>query len=220
MSDIKEWEQNTGKVKEFGEVFTPDSIVISMIQLVDEQLKTKTFDEYISTTYLEPACGDGQFLIRLLSQKMLAIPTNATAGEKELLLVKALCSIYGVDIQKNNVDKAIKRMYAVATGEEVSTFDLNDKTNTIKINIGIAYSDKLKELISWILNKNVIQGDTLDTNNALLLTGYEFNGNNVSICECPINDLSLELNKHSVGHYMNLINDNNTSDNSDDDFDF
>ena len=124
---------NKQKVKEFGEVFTPDSIVCDMLELVNSELKDSSYEEYISTTYLEPSCGDGQFLIRILAQKMERIPKDATVEEKKLLLVKALCSIYGVDIQEEHVYSARDRMLDVALGKPVKTFDLNDKDNVIML---------------------------------------------------------------------------------------
>ena len=53
------------RVQQYGEVFTPDSIVNDMIDLVDEAFAGENNDvemspdEYISKTWLEPACGDG-----------------------------------------------------------------------------------------------------------------------------------------------------------------
>ena len=56
--------------KDFGEVFTPDKIVNDMLNLVDEQIKALDF---ISAIFLEPACGYGQFLIRILYRKCSGI---------------------------------------------------------------------------------------------------------------------------------------------------
>ena len=117
------------RVKDFGEVFTPDKIVNDMLNLVDEQIKDL---DYITTIFLEPACGDGQFLIRILYRKLLKV-LELPVAQRPLALVKALSSIYAVDIQADNVKEARERLFKVATSQEVTTFDLDNKIQTIKI---------------------------------------------------------------------------------------
>lgn len=170
---------NKQKVKEFGEVFTPDSIVCDMLELVNNELKGSSYEEYISTTYLEPSCGDGQFLIRILAQKMERIPKDATVEEKKLLLVKALCSIYGVDIQEEHVVSARKRMLDVALGKPVETFDLNDKDNVIQVDLGIEMDYRYKRVLNNILENNIIEGNTLA--DEAYFNEYEFDGMKVHI---------------------------------------
>ena len=149
------------RVKEFGEVFTPDSIVNDMLDLVDEQLEHN--ESYIDKTYLEPACGDGQFLIRILYRK-LKVVEQMPLEKRPLGLVKALASIYGVDIQADNVVASRNRMYLIAIGKSVETFDLNGKTNVISVQLGIYYSEQLLKVIKYILDNNIIVGDTLSGN--------------------------------------------------------
>ena len=170
---------NKQKVKEFGEVFTPDSIVCDMLELVNNELKDSSYEEYISTTYLEPSCGDGQFLIRILAQKMERIPKDATVEEKKLLLVKALCSIYGVDIQEEHVLSARNRMLDVALGKPVETFDLNDKDNVIQIDLGIDIDCRYKRVLKNILENNIIKGNTLA--DEVYFNEYKFDGMKVNI---------------------------------------
>ena len=184
---------NKQKVKEFGEVFTPDSIVCDMLELVNNELKDKSYEEYISTTYLEPSCGDGQFLIRILAQKMERIPKDATVEEKKLLLVKALCSIYGVDIQEEHVLSARKRMLDVALGKPVETFDLNDKDNVIQIDLGIDMDYRYKRVLNNILKNNIIQGNTLADD--ACFNEYEFDGIKVTIRQYRIADMKAGINK-------------------------
>lgn len=162
------------RVKQFGEVFTPDSIVCDMIDLVEKQWGNISDEEYISKTYLEPACGDGQFIIRLLSRKLERV-TKLPVGERELALIKTISSIYGVDIQDDNVTKCKKRMLDIIFGKEVETFDLSG-TNKIKIDLGIEITDMVKGVIESIINANIIEGNTLETTT---MYEYEFKGKNV-----------------------------------------
>ena len=193
---------NKQKVKEFGEVFTPDSIVCDMLELVNNELKDSSYEEYISTTYLEPSCGDGQFLIRILAQKMERIPKDATVEEKKLLLVKALCSIYGVDIQEEHVESARNRMLDVALGKPVETFDLNDKDNVIQVDLGIEMDYRYKRVLNNILKNNIICGNTL-TNEAYF-NEYKFDGMKVSIKQYSIQNMDNVVWEDKYRSYMSI----------------
>lgn len=209
-----------GRVKEFGEVFTPDSIVTDMMDLVDSRLNPNCSDkEYISTIILEPACGDGQFLVRILSRKLERVQ-RLPVEERELHLVKALCSTLGVDIQKDNVVNARKRMHAISTGGKVETFDFDNRTNIIHVDLGINYSDKLNTVINYILERNIICGDTLDDNNPIILSDYKFTGDKVRIVECALTDLNNEMNVSNEVHYKELDSIGVVSGIYTDDYDF
>ncbi len=179
------------RVKEFGEVFTPDSIVNDMLDLVDEQLEHD--ESYIDKTYLEPACGDGQFLIRILYRK-LKVVEQMPLEKRPLGLVRALASIYGVDIQADNVVASRNRMYLIATGKSVETFDLNSKTNVISVQLGIDYNEQLLKVIKYILDNNIIVGDTLNSEGVEFVS-YHFNGKYISIAKANINELDNEMGR-------------------------
>lgn len=214
-----------GRVKRFGEVFTPDKIVNDMLDLVDSNIDT-SIDKYISTTFLEPSCGDGQFLIRILSRKLEMVKTMPLEN-RQLGLIKSLASIYAVDIQADNVVEAQMRMFKLATGEEITTFDLENKINTIRIELGIEYTEQLKDVIWFILRNNIIVGNTLESgelidatkieynyliNNSkkfvtpetIIFVDYEFDGNYVTLKQCPLFDLNIELRTYDKIEYMNM----------------
>lgn len=193
---------NKQKVKEFGEVFTPDSIVCDMLELVNNELKDSSYEEYISTTYLEPSCGDGQFLIRILAQKMERIPKDATVDEKKLLLVKALCSIYGVDIQEEHVESARKRLLDIAIGKPVETFDLDDKDNVIQIDLGIEIDCRYKRVLKNILENNIIKGNTLA--DEAYFNEYKFDGIKVSIKQYSIQNMDNVVWEDKYRSYMSI----------------
>ena len=83
------------RIKATGEIFTPTELVIEMLK--------STPDECIGPTknVLDPACGDGQFLVGVKWLKVLKF------GMKE---EDALSEIYGVDIMRDNVDICKKRL--------------------------------------------------------------------------------------------------------------
>lgn len=87
------------RVKDFAEVFTPKHIVKDMCDLVPEEMWTN-----VETTFLEPACGTGNFLAEILERKF-KLCEDWEDG------LRALKSVYGVDIQQDNVEEAKGRLF-------------------------------------------------------------------------------------------------------------
>lgn len=86
------------RVKEFGEVYTPDWLVEKMLDLIpDEEFGA-------DKEFLEPACGNGNFLVAILKRKLKNIDRTK---ENEL---RCLMSLHGVDIQQDNVEECRKRL--------------------------------------------------------------------------------------------------------------
>lgn len=86
------------RVKRYAEVFTPDFVVKDMCDLAPSEIW-----ENIESTVLEPACGNGNFIVEILARKYSHCKT-----EKDGL--KALASVVGVDIQQDNVDECRERL--------------------------------------------------------------------------------------------------------------
>jgi type I restriction-modification system DNA methylase subunit len=83
------------RVKKTGEVFTPTDLVIEILQKMD----IDTFAP--GKTVIDPACGDGQFLVPVKYLKMF----HFGMSEED-----ALKDIYGVDIMRDNVDMCRSRL--------------------------------------------------------------------------------------------------------------
>lgn len=88
------------RVRDFGEVFTPAWLVSDMCDLVDREIRN-TF-----TKILEPCCGNGNFLVEILKRR-LSIHGLSVQHIKE-----SLQTLYGIDIQEDNVCETKKRMRA------------------------------------------------------------------------------------------------------------
>lgn len=127
------------RVKAFAEVFTAEREVKAMCDLIPSEIW-----ERIDSTFLEPACGTGNFLSKIYSRKL-----QRCENEKDGL--KALASIYGLDIQSDNVTESRLRLVemfvdkfpeandiarltalAITTNNIVCDDFLNPKTETIK----------------------------------------------------------------------------------------
>lgn len=88
------------RVRELGEVFTPSHIVRDMLDLLPEEM----WRPDPPATFLEPACGDGNFLIAILARKLDRIADHTPDRRtRTILALAALSSIYGVDISPENI---------------------------------------------------------------------------------------------------------------------
>jgi len=88
-------ERDKLRTKATGEVFTPTPLVQEILDQLDPTLftdKTKTF--------LDPTCGDGQFLGEVIIRKV----------ENGSTLEEALGTTYGVDLMADNVDLCRERL--------------------------------------------------------------------------------------------------------------
>ncbi len=87
------------RVSDFGEVFTPTHIVKDMCDLVPAEMWVS-----IDITFLEPACGTGNFLVEILERKFKLCQSWEDG-------LRALKSVYGIDIQMDNVIEARQRLF-------------------------------------------------------------------------------------------------------------
>ncbi|MGD9663137.1 MAG: N-6 DNA methylase [Porticoccaceae bacterium] len=88
-------ERDKARIKSSGEVFTPTPLVQEILdQLPAEQFADPT------RTFLDPSCGDGQFLSEVLIRKVEAGST----------FEQALGTIYGVDLMPDNVELCQDRL--------------------------------------------------------------------------------------------------------------
>lgn len=87
------------RVVDHGEVFTPPWIVEAMLDLV------KAESERINARFLEPACGSGNFIARILRRKLAAVELKYGRSdfERRHYASLALMCIYGIELLTDNV---------------------------------------------------------------------------------------------------------------------
>lgn len=90
--------KSKSRVREHGEVFTAEKEVKAMCDMVPPEIW-----QNIESTFLEPACGTGNFLAETLERK-LELCKNVKDG------LKALNSLFGIDIQQDNVTETRERL--------------------------------------------------------------------------------------------------------------
>ncbi len=87
------------RVVDHGEVFTPPWMVEAMLDLV------KAESERIDARFLEPACGSGNFIARILRRKLAAVELKygKSSFERRHYALLALMCIYGIELLADNV---------------------------------------------------------------------------------------------------------------------
>ncbi|MEW6907962.1 SAM-dependent DNA methyltransferase [Trueperella pyogenes] len=98
MNDSENLVKSKQRVGDHGEVFTPAWMVRNMLDLVKDE------SERIDSRFLEPACGDGNFLREVLRRKLAT--TQARYGKNEFErrhygLLGLMC-IYGIELLADN----------------------------------------------------------------------------------------------------------------------
>ena len=154
------------RVRTLGEVFTPERIVNAMLDLVATQASD------VTARFLEPSCGNGNFLVAILGRKLATIarqtpqhnPEQRTQYER--LALQALTSIYGVDICPENVAEAKQRMTELLR---------QHYTKHLKRKATGAFGNAVK----YVLDLNIQQGDMLDGTDSINFTEFEWQGDKV-----------------------------------------
>lgn len=100
MSDVENLVKSKQRVVDHGEVFTPSHIVNAMLDLVKDE------SERIDSRFLEPACGEGNFLVQVLHRKLATVESRYGKNEFERrhYALLALMCIYGIELLEDNAE--------------------------------------------------------------------------------------------------------------------
>ncbi len=128
------------RVADHGEVFTPDWLVEAMLDLV------KGETERIDSRFLEPACGSGNFLVRVLKRKLAAVELRYGQSEFErrhYALLGLMCT-YGIELLADNIAECRANLLAIFD----AYLDLDDQ-------------DDLHRAAVHVLSLNLVHADAL-----------------------------------------------------------
>ena len=132
------------RVADHGEVFTAEREVNAMLDLVKQET------ERIDSRFLEPACGDGNFLAEILRRKLAEVRRKYRKSpfDYEKNAVLAISSVYGVDLMMDNVLACRERLFKIWDKEykAVCKKETNDQT---------------REAVRFILGRNIVCGNAL-----------------------------------------------------------
>jgi hypothetical protein len=128
------------RVADHGEVFTPDWMVEAMLDLV------KGETERIDSRFLEPACGSGNFLVKILQRKLAAVELKYGRSEFERrhYALLALMCLYGIELLPDNIAECRAILLETFAGY-----------------LGIAANDDLYRAGFYVLSQNLVHGDAL-----------------------------------------------------------
>lgn len=128
------------RVADHGEVFTPPWMVEAMLDLV------KGETERIDSRFLEPACGSGNFLVRILQRKLAAVELKFGRSEFErqhYALLAVMCT-YGVELLEDNIAECRANMLEILADY-----------------LKLEQSDDLYRAAAYVLSQNLVHGDAL-----------------------------------------------------------
>lgn len=137
--------RSRGRVRDLAEVFTHQREVDAILDSVSEAFAA------LDVKFLEPACGSGNFCVEILRRKLrLVAKSDCTSQEHyEHRLLRAVASIYGLDISPDNVAEARGRMAQVLLGH------YQTDANTVEPTTGFLNAAAV------ILGDNIVLGNTL-----------------------------------------------------------
>ena len=132
------------RVADHGEVFTPAWIVNDMLDLVKQET------ERIDSRFLEPACGNGNFLVEILRRKLAIVKQRYGKNqiEYERYAIIVISSIYGIDLLQDNIDEARKRLFEIFKNQYIELYRSSS-------------NDDYLRSVNFILSRNIICGDAL-----------------------------------------------------------
>jgi len=128
------------RVADHGEVFTPAWMVDAMLDLVKDE------SERIDSRFLEPACGSGNFIVKVLRRKLAAVELKFGKSdfEKQHYALLALMCIYGIELLADNIAECRANMLDILAEY-----------------LNIDESDDLYRAAFYVLSQNLVHGDAL-----------------------------------------------------------
>lgn len=166
------------RVKDFGEVFTNQREVNAMLDLVkDESYR-------VDSRFLEPACGNGNFLVTILERKLRTVEkehsVNQVDFEKQALV--AVSTIYAIDIQEDNCQESRHRMFEIVENAYNKAYP--ESQNSYFLNA-----------VKHLLDKNIIHGDGLTglreetDGDPIVFSEWSFDDEDLKVKEFTMNDM-------------------------------
>lgn len=92
------------RVRKYAEVYTPMWCVKAMCDMLGDSAPEAW--SQLNRSFLDPTCGNGNFLDEILRRK-LSLCHNPDDG------LRALESIYGIDIQPDNIEETRERLLSI-----------------------------------------------------------------------------------------------------------
>ena len=159
MADEERQIKSKERVRERGEVFTAAREVNAMLDLVKDET------ENIDATFLEPACGTGNFLDEVLRRKLAVCQKRygKSAADYEKFSFLACTTLYGVDIMADNVERCRERLYETWD----ASFGATHRTGAAAATGVVTgaprsdFHDRVSAAVKKVFEKNILLGNAL-----------------------------------------------------------
>lgn len=151
------------RVRNLAEVYTHQREVNAMLDLVPDMFPTVENPGNTDRKFFEPACGSGNFLEDILQRKLACVTTERYGmGQRyEHRILRALASIYAVDINDENVEDSRDRLRAVINSH------IDNDMNTVAVSPGFS------DAVDVILTTNIVLGDTMSKRGDITFIDYK-----------------------------------------------
>ena len=168
MSQIK----SKKRVADHGEVLTNEREVKAMVDLVWKEFPKKfPKEKKLTTTYFEPSCGTGNFLVEILERKLKVLPTfKRKQDEHDCYLILLVGSIYGIELLEDNTNECRERLFAIVK-------DYYHKYYA-KVNPRSKYYKNLMKAIEIVIIQNIQCGNTLEDTHKIVFTFWKYERKN------------------------------------------
>ena len=149
MADKETQIKSKERVREHGEVFTAEREVKAMCDHVKEET------ERIDSRFLEPACGDGNFLAEILHRKLTVCDKRygGSVADWEKYSFLAVTSLYGIDILADNVEACRERLLEIFCDFYRGLARTRKEQDPA--------SSGIERVIRFVLEKNILCGNAL-----------------------------------------------------------
>ncbi len=139
------------RVRDLAEVYTHSREVNAMLDLVPDMFPSKEDTSNTDRKFFEPAAGSGNFVEQILARKLAFVTRERyqTVQQYEHRVLRALASIYAIDIDVENVAESKDRLRGVIISQ------LDNDLNTRETTGGFAGA------VEAILSTNIVLGNTL-----------------------------------------------------------
>ncbi len=128
------------RVADHGEVFTPEWLVEAMLDLV------KGETQRIDSRFLEPACGSGNFMVKILQRKLAVVEAKYAKSEFErrnYSLLAVMC-VYGIELLEDNIVECRENLLEIFTEY-----------------LKLEPSDDFHRAADHVLSVNIVHGDAM-----------------------------------------------------------
>lgn len=151
------------RVRDLAEVYTHKREVDAMLDLVADMFPSEDDPGNTDRKFFEPAAGSGNFLEEILRRKLafVTVYRYRRLPVYEHRILRALASIYAIDIDPDNVKECKDRLRSVINSHLDN--DLNTRVA----------SEEFASAVNVILETNIICADTLRDAHAIEFVDYQ-----------------------------------------------